>query len=305
MSAEIIDGRACAARLKQAVALEAKDLRERGLPCALSTVMVGDDYSAAAYERRLRRAADELDIPYRRHALPRGAGQRQVTEAIADLNADPEVTGVLVLRPLPAGVREADVFRTLSPLKDIEAVNPENAGLLALGTPRYVPSTAASAFHLLDSWLDDAGEDRTAFYRRSLIVVVGRSNNVGKPLVSLAYHRQAAVESVDEWASRSATGLGPHLRRADVVIVAAGQAGLITGEHVKEGAVVIDVGINPVTDDATGRLRMVGDADFASVAARARAVSPVPGGVGPVTDIWLMRNTVAAARLLSGAAAAC
>jgi methylenetetrahydrofolate dehydrogenase (NADP+)/methenyltetrahydrofolate cyclohydrolase len=296
MSASVIDGRECARRLKQTVAGDVKQLREDGLDCGLATVVVGDNYSAAAYERRLRRVSDELDVPYRRRALPAQAGQAQVIAAIEELNADPQVSGILVLRPLPAGIDEPDVFRALAPLKDIESVHPENAGLLALGTPRYIPSTAASAFHLLDTWLDSVGEDRAEFYHRSMIVVVGRSNNVGKPAVSLAYDRQAAVESVDEWASRT-TGLGRHTRRADVLIVAAGRIGLIKAEHVNEGAVVIDIGINPVTG-ADGRVHMVGDVDFAAVSQRARAITPVPGGVGPVTDVWLMRNTVAAARHL-------
>jgi methylenetetrahydrofolate dehydrogenase (NADP+)/methenyltetrahydrofolate cyclohydrolase len=187
------------------------------------------------------------------------------------------------------------VFRTLSPVKDIESVHPENAGLLALGTPRYVPSTAASAFHVLDAWLDQVGEDRREFYHRSLIVVVGRSNNVGKPAVSLAYERQAAVESVDEWASR-AQRLGWHTRRADVLIVAAGVPGLIRAEHIREGAIVLDVGINLATDPETGGVRIVGDVDFDTVAPRARAITPVPGGIGPVTDVWLLRNAVLAAR---------
>jgi methylenetetrahydrofolate dehydrogenase (NADP+) / methenyltetrahydrofolate cyclohydrolase len=205
------------------------------------------------------------------------------------------------LRPLPPHVNEAVVFRAIDPCKDIEAVHPENAGLLALGVPRFVPSTAASAFHLLDTWLDEVGEDRADFYHRSLIVVVGRSNNVGKPAISLGYDRQAAVASVDEWASRT-TGLGPHTRRAGVLIVAAGKPGLIKAEHVSENAVVIDVGINPQTGP-DGRVHMVGDVDFASVAPRVRAITPVPGGVGPVTDVWLLRNTVTAARLLAGATA--
>ncbi|CAN5240721.1 bifunctional methylenetetrahydrofolate dehydrogenase/methenyltetrahydrofolate cyclohydrolase FolD [soil metagenome] len=298
MSAHIIDGRGCARVLKQSVAYEVKQLGEDGLQCGLATVMVGENYSATAYARRLRRVSNELEVPYWHHALPAEASQSDVTTVIDELNADPHVTGILVLRPLPSKVHEPDVFRALSPLKDIESVHPENAGLLALGTPRYVPSTAASIFHLLDSWLDSMGEDRTDFYHRSLIVVVGRSNNVGKPAVSLAYDRQAAVESVDEWASRT-TGLGRHTRRADVLIVAAGRAGLIKAEHVNEGAVVIDVGINPVTD-ASGQTHMVGDVDYSTVSQRVRAITPVPGGVGPVTDVWLIRNTVAAARNLSG-----
>lgn len=298
MTAEIIDGRACAQELKQAVAVDVKAAREDDLECGLATVQVGDNYSATAYERRLRRLAHELEVPYLRHRLPSVATEEEIIRVISRLNADRSVAGILVLRPLPRHVREPALFTALNPLKDIESVHPENAGLLALGTPRYVPSTAASAFHLLDTWLHSAGEDLPGFYHRSLVVVIGRSNNVGKPAVSLAYDREAAVESVDEWASRT-VGLGWHTRRAHVLIVAAGKPGLIRAEHVAEGSVVIDVGINPITDPVTGEVHMVGDVDFAAVAGRARAVTPVPGGVGPVTDVWLMRNTIAAARYLS------
>lgn len=294
MSAQIIDGRKIAQDLKAEVALEVKQLGADGIGCGLATVVVGDEYSSQAYERRLHRIAAELDVPSRSLTLPATSTEDEVRSEVRRLNDDPAVSGVLVLRPLPAHISEVAVFRTLSPVKDIEAVHPENAGLLALGTPRYVPSTAASVFYLLDQWLDDVGEDRRAFYHRSLIVVVGRSNNVGKPAVSLAYDRQAAVESVDEWVSRSGR-LSWHTRRADVLIVAAGVAGLIRSEHVREGAIVLDVGINPLRDPQTGKVHMVGDVAFDEVLGRARAITPVPGGIGPVTDVWLLRNTVAAA----------
>jgi methylenetetrahydrofolate dehydrogenase (NADP+)/methenyltetrahydrofolate cyclohydrolase len=296
----IIDGRECARLLRESVALEAKQLREDGIGCGLATILVGADYSALAYEHRLQRVCDFLDVRHRSWRLPATASEAELLALIHQLNADPAVSGVLVLRPLPRHLREPEIFRALSPLKDIESVHPENAGLLALGRPRYIPSTAASVFHLLDTWLEAVGEDKADFYHRSLIVVVGRSNNVGKPTVSLAYDRQAAIESIDEWASRAA-GLGPHTRRADVLVVAAGRPGLVKAEHVKEGAIVIDVGINPVTDPVTGHVRMTGDVDFAAVAPRARAITPVPGGVGPVTDVWLLRNTALAARLQSSA----
>jgi methylenetetrahydrofolate dehydrogenase (NADP+)/methenyltetrahydrofolate cyclohydrolase len=296
-TAQLIDGRACARDLKARLAAEVGELREDGLGIGLATIMVGDEFSSAAYERRLRRLATELGVPYACRALPADLSEADLIAVVGDLNADPEVSGILTLRPLPAHIDESVVFRAIAPEKDIEAVHPENAGLLALGVPRFVPSTAASVFHLLDTWLDSVGEDRADFYHRSLIVVVGRSNNVGKPCVSLGYDRQAAVESVDEWASRT-VGLGRHTRRADVLIVAAGQAGLIKAEHVGDDAVVIDVGINPLTDD-DGRVHMVGDVDFDSVAPRARSITPVPGGVGPVTDVWLLHNTVLAARLLA------
>ncbi|WP_432145950.1 bifunctional 5,10-methylenetetrahydrofolate dehydrogenase/5,10-methenyltetrahydrofolate cyclohydrolase [Streptomyces sp. bgisy084] len=298
MSAQVIDGRACARELKENLLADVSCLRQDGLTIGLATILVGDEYGSAAYERRLRRLAEELGVPYQPHPLPANTSQNDLIALVERLNGDPAVSGILVLRPLPAHIEEAAVFRAIDPRKDIEAVHPENAGLLALGVPRFVPSTAASVFHLLDTWLDSVGEDRADFYHRALIVVVGRSNNVGKPAISLGYERQATVESLDEWADRT-TGIGRHTRAADVLIVAAGKAGLIKAEHVSEQAVVIDVGINPRTG-ADGRVHMVGDVDHASVAPRVRALTPVPGGVGPVTDVWLLRNTAHAARLLAG-----
>lgn len=295
MTAALIDGRRIAEDLKAEVAREVKELEFEGIRCGLATIRVGDNFGAEAYERRLGRIARQLGVPCRQVTMPATSTLEDVLAVVASLNEDPAVTGVLVLRPLPAQVPEVAVFRALAPRKDIEAVHPENAGLLALGRPRYIPSTAASVYHVLDTWLDSVGQDRAEFYHRSLIVVVGRSNNVGKPAVSLAYDRQAAVESVDEWASRNYR-LGWHTRRADVLIVAAGVAGLIRSEHVRTGAIVLDVGINPVTEPGTSTVRMVGDVDFDSVAPRVRAITPVPGGIGPVTDVWLLRNSVLAAR---------
>jgi methylenetetrahydrofolate dehydrogenase (NADP+) / methenyltetrahydrofolate cyclohydrolase len=295
MTYTIIDGVKIAAKLKEEVAEEVKRLAADGIGCGLATLMVGDDYSSRAYQRRLARIAGELGVPHRVQELAADSSREDVLAALGQLNADESVSGVLVLRPLPAHVEETEVFRALLPVKDIEAVHPENAGLLALGTPRYVPSTPAAVFHVLDSWLEEAGEDRADFYHGALVVVVGRSNNVGKPLVSLAYARQAAVESIDEWASRT-DSLGWHTRRADVLVVASGKPGLIRAEHIREGAVVLDVGINPVSNPGTGTMRIVGDVDFETVAPRTRAITPVPGGIGPVTDVCLLRNTVAAAR---------
>jgi methylenetetrahydrofolate dehydrogenase (NADP+)/methenyltetrahydrofolate cyclohydrolase len=298
MTAEIIDGRAIARDLKHEVAREAKQLGADGLSCGLAVVIVGETYSSGAYERRLGRLARELDVPYRRLALPAQCSQAQLVEALDALNRDDAVSGILVLRPLPDHIHEPTIFASLSALKDVEAVHPENAGLLALGTPRYVPSTAASVFHILDTWLQSQGHELETFYRRSTIAVVGRSSNVGKPAVSLAYARQAVVISVDEWASRLGR-LAELTRQADVLVVAAGVAGLIDAQHVKDGAVVLDVGINRREDPDTHEVHMVGDVDTVSAATRARAITPVPGGIGPVTDIWLLRNTITAARNLA------
>jgi methylenetetrahydrofolate dehydrogenase (NADP+) / methenyltetrahydrofolate cyclohydrolase len=297
VSADIIDGRKIARRLKDDVAIDVKQLNADGIDCGLATVVVGDNYGAKVYEQRIGRIAGELEVPCRQIALPTATSQDEMLAVIRSLNDDPAVSGILILRPLPQHISEVEIFQAVSPVKDIESVHPENAGLLALGTPRYVPSTAASVFHVLDTWLDSVGEPRSAFYHRNLIVVVGRSNTVGKPAISLAYDRQAAVESIDVWASRNGR-LGWHTRRADVLVVAAGVPGLIQTQHIREGAIVLDVGINPVTDPATGATRMVGDVDFTQVAPRARAITPVPGGIGPVTDVWLLRNAALAARNL-------
>ncbi len=296
MPAELIDGRAHARLLREEVAFDVERLRSAGVTCGLATVMVGFDYGAQAYERRLARVAGRLGVPHTRHRLPATVTEGDVLELVERLGEDPGCSGILVLRPLPPHIREDILFPALDPVKDIESVHPENAGLLALGTPRYVPSTPASVFHLLDAWLDQAGEDRTSFYRRSTIVVVGRSNNVGKPAVWLGAERGAVVISCDEWASRSGR-LAEHTRRADVLVVAAGVPGLIRAEHVGLGTVVLDVGINPVVDPRSGAVRLVGDIDHDAVVPAARALTPVPGGVGPVTDVWLLRNTAIAAEI--------
>jgi len=301
IAGELIDGRAIARALKDEVVREVKEVGERGISCGLAVVMVGEAYSQGAYERRLRRLASEFDVPYRLHALPEECSQVELVELVGKLNDDESVSGTLILRPLPAHIDEPTVFEALSVLKDVEAVHPENAGLLALGDPRYIPSTAASTFHILDTWLRAQGHDLEQFYRQSTVVIVGRSANVGRPAASLAYARQAVVVSVDEWASRLGR-LPEFTAQADVLVVAAGVPGLIGAEHLKDGAIVLDVGINALQDSGTGNVFMVGDVDTASARTVARAVTPVPGGIGPVTDVWLLRNTVAAAHNITAAA---
>ncbi|MDV3129947.1 hypothetical protein M1247_33940 [Mycobacterium sp. 21AC1] len=295
MTAEVIDGRKIADELKRDVARDVDELRDSGISCGLITIQVGNDPSSQTYRSRLRKIGGELGIDVTDVVLPETVGCDEVIDAVRAANANQATSGILILRPLPGHISEAEVFRELSQVKDIEAVHPENAGLLALGVPRYIPSTAASVFHVLDEWLTQAGECKSSFYHRARIVVVGRSNNVGKPLVSLAYARQAAVESVDEWASHTGR-LSAHTRRADVLICAAGVPGLIQAEHVRAGAIVLDVGINLDVDPVSGATRIVGDVAFDAVLNRVRAITPVPGGIGPVTDVWLMRNVVAAAR---------
>ncbi|OMC13552.1 bifunctional 5,10-methylenetetrahydrofolate dehydrogenase/5,10-methenyltetrahydrofolate cyclohydrolase [Mycobacterium sp. SP-6446] len=290
MTAQVINGRKIARELKAQVRSENTT---QGFGCGLATISVGDVASARTYRRRLAKLCGELAVPYRNIELPATTAEHDLIAWVRKLNDDSAISGILVLRPLPPHIDEVKVFHELAPLKDVEAVHPENAGLLTLGAPRYVPPAAAAAYHVLDSWLDSMGEDRPSFYRRSRIVVVGRSNNVGKPAISLAYAREASAESVDKLASM-ANQLGWHTRRADVLIVAAGVPGLIRAEHIREGAIVLDVGINIIDEPGLERPEIVGDVVFGDAVGRARAVTPVPGGVGPVTDVWLLRNVVAA-----------
>jgi methylenetetrahydrofolate dehydrogenase (NADP+)/methenyltetrahydrofolate cyclohydrolase len=296
VNAHVIDGNRLAEELRAGVEERLRDLTARGVRPGLATVLVGEDYAAAAYERRVRRLAEEIGCRYTSELLAPDVEEAEALAVVGKLNADPRVSGILILRPLPAQVVEADVYRTLDPLKDVEAVHPENAGLLALGQPRFVPSTPASVFYLLDRYVEESGRDPATFYNGLDLVLVGRSNNVGKPALWLGLARGATVVSAHHFTSEAGR-LEEHTSRADILVVAAGVPRLVTGAMVKPGAIAIDVGINPVEDEETGKVRLVGDLDFESVAATAEAVSPVPGGVGPITDVWLLRNTVEAARL--------
>ncbi len=303
MSARTIDGRRVAAALTEELRREVKTLADQGVRPGLATVLAGDDYAARAYERRVRRLAEDLGVRYLACSLAADVVTADVLAAVGGLAADPRISGILVLRPLPAGVNEVEVYRVMDPDKDIEAVTPLNAGLLAQGRPRFIPSTPAACFHLLDGYLADTTPDPAQFYARSLIAVVGRSNNVGKPSVLLGLARGATVVSCDVNTSRAGR-LVELSRQADVLIVAAGVPGLITAAHVRPGAVVIDVGINPVRSADTGQVRLVGDVASEEVAGVAGGLTPVPGGVGPVTDVFLLHNTMAAAAAIAGVAEA-
>ncbi|MDQ3889275.1 MAG: bifunctional 5,10-methylene-tetrahydrofolate dehydrogenase/5,10-methylene-tetrahydrofolate cyclohydrolase [Actinomycetota bacterium] len=295
MTCHVIDGESLAAELRGEVEESFRTLATSGVRPGLATVLVGDDYAARAYERRLCRLAEEIGCHYTSEVLDREVEQAEALAVVGKLNADPRISGILILRPLPPQVAEAQVYRTLDPLKDIEAVHPDNAGLLALGQPRFVPSTPASVFYMLDRYVEESGRDPRTFYNGLDLVMVGRSNNVGKPALWLGLARNATLVSCHHHTSRAGR-LAEHTLRADILVVAAGVPRLVSGDIVKEGVIAVDVGINAVTDEATGKVRLVGDLEFETIAEKAEAISPVPGGVGPITDVWLLRNTLEAAR---------
>lgn len=288
----LIDGRAYAEELANTLRDELSQLPKGA---GIATLLVGGDLAAQVYQRRIDRHAREVGIVSRPVQMPADATLGEVVGKIAELDVDPEISGILVLRPLPAHLPESRIYAALPLLKDVEAMHPLNAGLLSLGMPRFVPSTPAAAFHMLDRYTASVGRDPATAYDGVNLALVGRSNNVGKPAAILGLQRNATVISCHRYTS-DAGRLAEHTRHADILIVAVGVPGLITADLVREGAIVIDIGINAL-EQPDGSVALVGDVDTASVEPVAEAISPVPGGVGPITDIWVLRNTVTAAWL--------
>jgi methylenetetrahydrofolate dehydrogenase (NADP+)/methenyltetrahydrofolate cyclohydrolase len=274
MPATIMDGRALAERIRAEVAEEVRTL---GGTVGIATVLVGDDPASDLYIRNKHRAAREAGLDARDHRLPNDASEDDVLGLVAELNADDGIDGILVQLPLPSGIDQNRVIRAVEPIKDVDGFHPFNAGQLYLGEPTHVPATPLGILALLDEY-DVALEGANA-------VVIGRSAIVGKPVAHLLLQRNATVTVCH---SRTAD-LAEQARRADVLVAATGRPGVVGADAVKEGAAVVDVGINR-TDDG-----IVGDVDPAA-AARARLITPVPGGVGPMTIAMLLRSTARAAR---------
>jgi methylenetetrahydrofolate dehydrogenase (NADP+) / methenyltetrahydrofolate cyclohydrolase len=294
--AHIIDGDELAAELRAEIEEEVSVLRLSAVRPGLATVVVGQDQEAHWYERHLRRLAESLDYRYRCDQLEEYATLDDVVATIGKLNADPRITGILVLRPLPGHISEHQVSAAVDPRKDVEGMHPWNLGLLAMGTPRFVPSTPAACFYLLDAYARSRALKPISFYRGKTLVIVGRSMSVGKPLAFLGLQRDTTVV-VCHSRTAEAGHLAEHVARAQILVAAAGEPGLIRGDMVSDGVVAVDVGTNAVQDQVSGKVYLTGDLDLPSVSAKAEAITPVPGGVGPVTDVWLIGNVLAAAAM--------
>ena len=283
MAARVIDGRAVAAELRSAVAREVAGHVERtGRRPGLATVLVGDDPGSAVYVGGKQKASREVGIAGFDHRLPADVPEAEVTELIERLNADNDVSGILVQLPVPEHLEGVRLTGLVEPAKDVDGLTPVSAGLLALGRPGLRPCTPTGVMLLL--------EHAGAQLRGAEAVVVGRSNLFGKPMAQLLLAADATVTTCH---SRT-RDLAAVCRRADVLVVAAGRAGLVRRDWVKPGATVIDVGINRTQDGLTG------DVAFDDVAEVAGAITPVPGGVGPMTIACLLRNTLLAARAQAG-----
>ena len=283
MTAQLIDGKAIAEALRTRIAGEVAEIKARGITPGLAVVIVGDDPASQVYVKNKVVTCERLGMASFHHRLPASTTEAELLALVTRLNADPAVHGILVQLPLPAHIRDERVIEAIAPGKDVDGFHEANVGALSIGRPRFVPCTPAGCMALLASvGLEDL--------RGKHAVVIGRSNIVGKPMALLLLHANATVTICHS----GTADLAAHCRRADILVAAVGRPRFVTAEMVKPGAVVIDVGINRLPEAEGGGL--VGDVDFERVREVAGAITPVPGGVGPMTIAMLMQNTLLAAR---------
>ena len=287
--ARVIDGKAIAAELRADVARRTAALTAaHGIVPGLATVLVGDDPASAVYVRGKVRQADEAGIRGVTLTLPEATAEAELVGRVRELDDDPETHGILIQLPLPDHIDADAVIDAIDPDKDVDGFHAINAGRLMIGQPGFVPCTPVGCMMLIDSALDDlTGLDA---------VVVGRSNIVGKPLAQLLLRRHCTVTVAHSRTRNLAEGC----RRADILVAAVGRPHMIEGGWIKPGAVVIDVGINRLPGAEEGKTRLIGDVDFEAARHVAGAITPVPGGVGPMTIACLLRNTLEAACRING-----
>ena len=294
MTATVIDGKQMAEEIRGEVAEETRVLTKRlGVVPGLAAVLVGSDPASAVYVRNKRRACDEADMFSETFELAEETTQDELIALVRQLNADPRFHGILVQLPLPAHIEEQEVILAIDPDKDVDGMHPINGGRLLEGNPRFLPATPAGVQQMLvRSGNDPAGKH---------VVIVGRSNIVGKPLSVLLMQKAPGANATVTVCHTGTRDLAALTLQADIVVAAIGRPRALTADMVADGAVVIDVGINRV-DDATRKsgYRLVGDVDYEAVAEKASAITPVPGGVGPMTIAMLLTNTLRAARLAAG-----
>jgi methylenetetrahydrofolate dehydrogenase (NADP+)/methenyltetrahydrofolate cyclohydrolase len=278
--AHIIDGKALAQTIREGIAEEVRVLeKDTGITPGLAAVLVGDDPASAVYVKNKKIACEKAGLYPQEHLLPASTTQEALLKLIHQLNEDSRIHGILIQLPLPPGIDSQEILQAVSPSKDVDGFHPVNVGRLVEGNPVFIPCTPKGVIQMIDSTRQDIAGKRA--------VVIGRSNIVGKPVAMLLLHRHATVTIC-----HSRTKDLPHVvREADIVIAAIGKPRFVTVGMVKEGAVVIDVGINRLPDG-----KLVGDVDFDRVKEQAGWITPVPGGVGPMTIAMLLHNTLESAK---------
>jgi methylenetetrahydrofolate dehydrogenase (NADP+)/methenyltetrahydrofolate cyclohydrolase len=293
MAAQIIDGKQVAASMREELKAEVAKLKEKGIVPGLGVILVGDDPASVSYVTAKERACEEIGIYSDNKRLDADTTQKRLIALVKKMNKDPKIHGILVQLPLPKGLNEAEVLQTIDPAKDVDGFHPTNVGRMVVGEKAFLPCTPHGVIQLLiRSGVTIEGAN---------VVIVGRSNIVGKPLANMLIQKSAIGNATVTVCHTRTKDLAYHTRQADIVIVAAGRPNTITADMIKEGAVVIDVGVNRV-EDATKKqgFRLVGDVDFEAVKEKASLITPVPGGVGPMTITMLLYNTVESARRAAG-----
>lgn len=295
MTAQIISGTEIAKQIREELKQEIAELKEKhNLIPGLATVLVGEDPASQVYVGQKEKTSLALGIYSERHDLPAETTQEELMALIDKLNKDPKIHGILVQLPLPKHLNETEVLYAINPKKDVDGFHPVNVGKLMIGQPDYLPCTPHGIQQLLiRSGVKIAGAE---------VVVLGRSNIVGKPITNILLQKKEGANATVTVCHTGTRDISFHTRRADILIVAAGKPKAVTADMVKEGVVVIDVGVNRIGKTAEGKDILVGDVDFETVKEKASAITPVPGGVGPMTITMLMLNTVRAAKLAAGLA---
>lgn len=281
--AEIISGKIVSAKVKEDVRKEAEILAEKGIKIGLAVVIVGNNPASRVYVNSKKKACEEVGFSSYEYALPEETTQQELLDLVDVLNNDEKVNGILVQLPLPSHIDENAIINAISPDKDVDAFHPFNVGKIMIGDFAFLPCTPAGVMELIDSTgVDVCGKS---------CVVIGRSNIVGKPMAMLLLHRSGTVTICHS----KTKNLAEICRNADILVAAVGKANFVTGDMIKEGAVVIDVGMNRLENG-----KLCGDVNFAEAEKKAAFITPVPGGVGPMTIAMLMKNTLTAAKAKNG-----
>ncbi len=291
--AQIIDGKAIAADMRVELKAQVEELAERGVVPGLAAILVGDDPASQTYVHNKERSCGEVGIHSDVHRPPADTSEADLIALIDELNNKDTVHGILVQLPLPGHIDEGKVLLRVNPDKDVDGFHPVNVGKMMVGQPTFLPCTPHGCKVLLErSGIDPKGKH---------IVVVGRSNIVGKPFANIMLQKAPGANAIVTVCHTAAADLSIYTRQADILLVAAGRPDMVTGDMVKDGVIVIDVGMNRVEDATRKRgYRLTGDVDFDSVEPKAAAITPVPGGVGPMTITMLLFNTVASAQRTVG-----
>jgi len=293
MTAQIIDGKQLATDMRAEIKEEVAKLKEQGIVPGLGVILVGEDPASQSYVRAKERACEEAGIYSDDNRLPADTTQEDLIALVRKMNKNPKINGILVQLPLPKGLNESEVLLTIDPDKDVDGFHPMNVGKMMVGEKTFLPCTPHGVIQLLlRSGVKIEGANT---------VIVGRSNIVGKPLANMLIQKNAKGNATVTVCHTRTKDLPAHTKQADIVIAAAGRPNTITADMVKEGVVVIDVGVNRVEDATKKRgYRLVGDVDFEGLKEKASLITPVPGGVGPMTITMLLYNTVESAKRAAG-----